>query len=58
MQKVIKKNVIPSYFIRVASYLLAPYLSYFLTLSFDFGVFPDILKIAAELQFIKLTQQR
>ena len=26
---------------------MAPYLNYFFTLSFDFGIFPDILKIAA-----------
>ena len=42
-----KENVIPSYFIRVAGHLLAPYLNYFFTLSFDFGIFPDILTIAA-----------
>ena len=42
-----QKNVIPSYVIKVADHLLAPYLTYFFTLSFDFGIFPDILKNAA-----------
>ena len=43
-----KENVIPSYyFIRVASHLLAPYLTYFFILSLNFGIFPDVLKIAA-----------
>ena len=42
-----QKNVIPSYVIKVADHLLAPYLTYFFTLSFDFGIFPDMLKNAA-----------
>ena len=40
-------NVIPSYFIKVAGDILAPYLSYFFSLSFNFGIFPDFLKIAS-----------
>ena len=40
-------NVILSYFIKVASDILALYLSYFFFLSFNFGIFPDFLKIAS-----------
>ena len=49
MQKVVrrKRNTVPSYCIRVVGHLLAPYLTHFFTLSFDFGIFPDILKIVA-----------
>ena len=42
-----KENVIPSYFITIAGHLLAPYLTYFFTLLLDFGIFPNILKLAA-----------
>ena len=42
-----KENVIPSYLIKVAGHLLAPYLIYFFAVSFDFGIFSDMLKIAA-----------
>ena len=42
-----KENVTLSYFIGVADPLLAPHLTYFFTLLFNFGIFPDILKIAS-----------
>ena len=40
-------NVIPSYFLKVAGDILAPYLSYFFSLSCDFEIFPNFLKIAS-----------
>ena len=46
-------NVIPSYFIKVAGDILAPYLSYFFSLSFDFGIFFDFLKIASVIPIYK-----
>ena len=47
-------NVIPSHFIKVAGDILAPYLSYFFYLSFDFGIFPDFLKIASLIPIHKI----
>ena len=45
-KKSAKKNAIPSYFIKVAGHVLTSYLTHFFTLAFNFGVFPDALKIA------------
>ena len=46
-KKSAKKNAIPSYFIKVAGYVLTSYLTFFFALAFNFGIFPDALKIAA-----------
>ena len=46
-KKSAKNNAVPSYFIKIAGNVLAPYLAYFYALSFEYGIFPDALKIAA-----------
>ena len=46
-KKSAKKNAIPSYFIKVAGHVLTSDLTRFFALAFNFGIFPDALKIAA-----------
>ena len=46
-KKSAKKNVIPSFFIKVAGRVLTSYLTHFFAFAFNYGIFADALKIAA-----------
>ena len=46
-KKSAKKNATPSYFIKVAGHVLTSHLTHVFALTFNFGIFPDALKIAA-----------
>jgi len=52
-KKTAKINNIPAYFINVAREVLAPYLAYMFSLSFEFGIFSDTLKIATVMPIYK-----
>ena len=46
-KKSAKNNAVSSYFIKIAGNVLVPYFAYFYLFSFEYGIFPDVLKIAA-----------
>ena len=48
---------IPAFFLKVAPYVLAPYLSYLLDYAFNSGIFPDNCKIAKIIPIYKSGDQ-
>jgi len=52
-----KPKTIPSYFVKLAGDILAPYLSHMFSFAFDYGIFPDSLKIAAVTPVFKANER-